>query len=149
MERGSGDDGRVATGRKIAILRFSALGDIAIAAPLVKAYASSNSEVTFLFVSNPLLAPLFEGPPNLHYYKLDLRGRERGVVGMWRLFRELKRRGITEVADFHSVTRTHFLKLFFFLNLSFSTKFPFITSTPFEAIDKGRKEKRALTTRKK
>lgn len=122
--------------RHIAVLRFSALGDIAIAAPLVKAYAHANPDKRFTMVSQSLTEPLFRGCENLGYYPVDLRGRHKGVMGMYRLFRELCSIGVTDVADIHSVLRTFVLRFFFYLN-----------RTPVKYLNKGRTEKAALTSR--
>lgn len=149
-----GDGSLEGGGEKVAILRFSALGDVAIAAPLVKAYAEANLDTTFLFYSIALLEPLFEGPPNLIYKKVELRGRHKGVRGMWRLSREIRGEGVTAVADFHSVLRSHLIALFLFLTPRFRVFNSRVGSRPtrgfipFYSIDKGRKEKRQLTAKR-
>jgi ADP-heptose:LPS heptosyltransferase len=48
-------------------LRFSALGDVAIASVVVKACARDNPGAQFIFAGPHLLSPLFEGPANLSY----------------------------------------------------------------------------------
>ena len=53
--------------KHIVIIRLSALGDVAIAAPLVRAYAEANPKVTFTMVSQPKMESLFGGIPNLHF----------------------------------------------------------------------------------
>jgi ADP-heptose:LPS heptosyltransferase len=122
--------------RHIAVLRFSALGDIAIAAPLIKAYASANPDIIFTMVSQPVTEPLFRGCENLGYHSVYLKGQHKGVKGMYRLFRELRSLGVTDVADIHSVLRTFMLRAFFYLS-----------RTPLKYLDKGRAEKAALTSR--
>jgi ADP-heptose:LPS heptosyltransferase len=122
--------------RHIAVLRFSALGDIAIAAPLVKAYARANPAIRFTMVSQPLTEPLFRGCDNLGYHSVYLKGQHKGVKGMYRLFRELRSLGVTDVADIHSVLRTFMLRAFFYLSC-----------TPLKYLDKGRVQKAALTSR--
>lgn len=122
--------------RHIAVLRFSALGDIAIAAPVVKAYARANPDIKFTMVSQPLTEPLFRGSDNLGYYNVFLKERHKGIKGMYRLFKELKGIGVTDVADIHSVLRTFILRILFYLS-----------GTSLEYIDKGRAEKAVLTSR--
>ena len=56
----------------IVILRFSAITDVAIAAPLVRAYASENPNITFTVVSDPFMQPLFKSGKNLHFCPLSL-----------------------------------------------------------------------------
>lgn len=120
--------------RHIVIFRFSALGDVAIAAPLVKAYATANPTVKFTMVSRPMLEPLFKGVDNLVFYPAQLNGVHKGARGMIRLWRELRNQKVTHVADFHSVLRTHILKTLFFLSC-----------IRVAYLKKGRSQKAALT----
>ncbi|MDD2584915.1 MAG: hypothetical protein PHE99_08255, partial [Bacteroidales bacterium] len=96
--------------RHIVIFRFSALGDVAIAAPLVKAYAISNPSIKFTMVSRPMLEPLFKGVDNLLFYPAQLNGVHKGVKGLVRLWSELRHQKVTHVADLHSVLRTYILR---------------------------------------
>jgi ADP-heptose:LPS heptosyltransferase len=122
--------------KHIAVLRFSALGDVAIAAPLLKAYAISNPGVKFTMVSRAMLRPLFGGVQNISFFALMPEGRHKGVAGLYRLYKDLRRIGVTDVADIHSVLRTHILRFFFFF-----------TAVEFKSIDKGRSQKARLTAR--
>ncbi|MFA7136317.1 MAG: glycosyl transferase family 1, partial [Bacteroidales bacterium] len=99
--------------RHIVIFRFSALGDVAIAAPLVKAYAIANPTVKFTMVSRPMLEPLFKGVDNLLFYPAQLNGEHKGVKGLIKLWRELSSQKVTHVADLHSVLRTYILRVLF------------------------------------
>jgi len=121
----------------ILILRFSALGDIAIAAPLVKAYAEANPDIRFTMVSQPIMEPLFKGVENLGFFGVDLKGLHKGVPGLYRLSKELRALAPSKVADIHSVTRTMILKLFMGIH-----------SVPFYSLDKGRAERSELMRRK-
>ena len=122
------------TPEHILVLRFSALGDAAMASPLLKEYARANPSVKFTMVSSPMLEPLFEGEPNLEYFGTDLKGRHKGFKGLYKFFKELMRLKPTKVADINSVLRTFILRAFF------ATAF-----IPLSYMRKGRKEKRALT----
>ena len=108
--------------RHIAILRFSALGDIAMTVPVVDCLA------------RPFVAPLFEHlPPNVDFFPVDLRKDYVGLRGLWRLARQLKRHGVDAVADFHNVLRTIVIRRI----LQFH-------GLRVAHIDKGRAEKRRL-----
>lgn len=126
----------VKNNRHVAVLRFSALGDVAIASPLVKAYAQANPGVVFTVVSRPMLEPLFEGVPNLRFYPIMPQSKHKGIKGLYALYRELLSLGVTDVADIHSVLRTHILRFFF----AFSR-------VSFRSMDKGRSEKARLTAK--
>jgi len=121
----------------ILILRFSALGDIAIAGPLVRAYAEANPDIRFTMVSQSAMEPLFKGIENLNFFAVDFNGRHKGLRGLYRLSRELRALTPSKIADIHSVTRTMVLKLLM--------KFHPIR---FHSLDKGRNERSELTRTK-
>ncbi|NNK69620.1 MAG: glycosyltransferase family 9 protein, partial [Flavobacteriaceae bacterium] len=60
--------------------------------------------------------------------------KHKGISGIYRLAKELKKHRLSGVADLHNVLRTKILKLFFMDK-----------QIPFKQIDKGRKEKRTIT----
>lgn len=90
-------------------LRFSALGDVAIASVVLKAFARDNPEVLFTLAGPGLLAPLFEGVSNLTLLPID----KKQPLG--HILRTLRQVRPTHVADLHSVIRTFLLRaaLFF------------------------------------
>lgn len=121
----------------ILITRFSALGDVAIAVPLVRAIASTYTDDRFLVLSQPFLADLFaDMPSNLVFIPVDIRGEYKGVKGMFNVFRRLKSQHVDVVCDLHGVHRTHLLDLLF----SFSK--------PVFRIKKERKGRRLLVRRR-
>lgn len=125
------------TPEHIVVIRFSALGDAAMASPLLKEYARANPGVRFTMVSSSMLEPLFEGEPNLSYFASDLKGRHKGLKGLFGLFREIMSLKPTKVADINSVLRTFILRVLF--TVSF---------VPLAFLRKGRSEKRALVSKK-
>ena len=56
--------------KHVLVIRLSALGDVAIMAPLVEMYAATNADIRFTVAGPPLLQPLFEGMPNVEYLGL-------------------------------------------------------------------------------
>lgn len=96
-----------AEGRKVAVVRFSALGDVALVIPVLYNACRSNPDTEFVMVTRRAFAPLFVNPPaNLTVRGIDLRRDYVGIAGMNRLAAEL--RGHTLV-DLHSVLRTWML----------------------------------------
>lgn len=80
-------------------------------------------------------APLFAGMERLRFVAADLKGRHKGLAGLFRLFRELRAMGSYDaVADLHHVLRTRILRLFFS-----------VVGPRWTSVDKGRAEKEALT----
>jgi len=112
------------------------MGDIAIAAPVVRATALSNPDTIFTMVSRPYIEPLFAGIPNLRFYPADFTGKLKGIPGLVRLFLSLKKLNPTHIADLHNVTRTWILRTLFFFSL-----------IPVRYMKKDRKERKLLTRR--
>jgi len=96
---------------RLLIFRFSALGDIAMTVPVIDSLARQHPETRITVVSRPFAAPLFASlPNNVHFVGADLKGRHKGLPGLWRLARELRRNGRCDVADLHDVLRTKVLR---------------------------------------
>ena len=88
--------------KHVLVIRLSALGDVAIMAPLVKAYAEANRDVTFTVAGPPLLEPLFEGEANVHY--LGLKKKQSFI----KIYKALNAVGADTVIDLHKVNRVGF-----------------------------------------
>ena len=116
------------------VIRLSALGDVAASVPVLRAFANCNPGVKLTVLSKPFFKPLFEGIPNLNFYGADIKTRHKGIPGLWKLANELHSLKIDAVADLHHVLRSNILRFFFRLR-----------GIPVICIDKGRKEKKALT----
>jgi len=113
------------------------MGDVAMAVPVIRHLLNQHPELTVIFVSEKKFQPLFAGIEHLVFFGADIRGKYGGVVGLFRLYRQLvKGKKIEAIADLHNVIRTKVLRLFF--NLS---------GYKIAQIDKGRADKKALTRR--
>lgn len=96
------------------VARFSALGDVAMAVPVVAALASQYPELRITVLSRSAFRPLFEGlPPNVTFLGVDLKRHYHGVGGLRRLASDLRGMGFTAFADLHDVLRTKYLRFRF------------------------------------
>jgi ADP-heptose:LPS heptosyltransferase len=117
------------------VFRFSSLGDVAMTVPVIRLLLRQHPQLEVTVVSTEFMRPFFEGEGRLHFFAADLKGRHRGIGGLFRLSRELARLNtFTGLADLHNVLRTKLLRIFLR-----AVRFPQMT------IDKGRREKRELT----
>ena len=90
---------------RILVIRFSALGDVAMTIPVVYSLAAQYPQHEITVLSRAVLQPLFQGlPANVHFMSADLTGKHRGLWGLNTLY---------SVADFHNVLRTKYLCLRF------------------------------------
>jgi len=123
------------TPRHILVLRFSALGDVAMTVPVIKLALEQHPQLQITYVSTAFVQPFFEGFERLNFYAVEPKGAHKGLKGMYRLYKELNALAhFDAVADLHNVLRTKALRVFFS-----ASKIKIAT------IDKGRKEKRELT----
>lgn len=129
--------------KSVLIMRLTAMGDVAMAAPIVASVCKANPDVRFTFLSTPLFEPFFEPLPNFTFIGTNIRREKSGLPGLWRLFRSLRKKGGTPdapgkfdvVVDLHDVLRTKVLRKLFRLS-----------GAKVAVIDKGRAEKRALVS---
>lgn len=101
----------------ILIIRFSAMGDVAMTVPIVYALSRQYPDLRISVVSRPFARSFFQNlAPNVSFMGVDLKGEAKGIGGLNRLFRRLIAKQPTAIADFHNVLRTRYLRLLFLLS---------------------------------
>ena len=124
--------------KNILVIRLSSLGDVAMTVPVLHQLLLQHTEIRLTILTQAFLAPLFEPLERTTIYPVLIKGKHKGVTGLFRLYNDLKKENkFDAVVDLHNVLRS---KLICFL---FRT-----TGIPCSRIDKGRKEKRMLTSKK-
>ena len=113
---------------------MSAMGDVAMTVPVIRAFVEQNTSVKITVVSRPFFKPFFDGIPNVNFFAVDVKGRHKGFLGLLKLYSDIKKLNIAAVADLHNVLRSQIIRTLFALS---GKKIAFT--------DKGRAEKRALT----
>ena len=119
----------------ILVIRLSAMGDVAITVPVLSSLIKQYPDIRVTLLTRSFFKPIFLDLDHISVYAADVKGTHKGIFGLWKLYKELKSLNIDVVADLHNVLRSNLLKYFFKLR-----------STPFAQIDKGRAEKKALTS---
>lgn len=121
----------------ILVIRFSALGDVAMVVPVVYSLARQYPNVRITVVSRAFARSLFTDlAPNISFMEADIKHEYRGIRGLNALYRRLAAKQFTCVADLHGVLRSNYLRLRFNLN-HYHT----------EHIDKHRKGRRRITSK--
>jgi ADP-heptose:LPS heptosyltransferase len=115
-------------------MRLSAMGDVAMTVPVLRAFVNQHLEVKITVISRPFFKPFFEGISNISFFAFDEKERHKGVAGLLRLFQDLKRLDIDAFADLHNVLRSKIVRNLFALS-----------GKKIASVDKGRAEKKALT----
>lgn len=122
----------------ILVIRFSAMGDVAMAVPVVYALAKEYPDVRITMLSQPFARPLFEDiAPNVSFMGADIKGEYNGIKGLNALYRRLTAKNFTAVADLHNVLRSKYLRMRFNLDQNHVSH-----------IDKHRNERHELTSKK-
>lgn len=96
--------------KQLLVIRFSALGDVAMLVPIVKqlALAYPNWHITML--SRQQTASLFKDMPNnVHFVGADLKGKHKGIKGLNLLLHDIHYQQFDAIADMHSVLRSKWL----------------------------------------
>ncbi|MDB5088405.1 MAG: hypothetical protein JWR09_2399 [Mucilaginibacter sp.] len=121
--------------KHILAIRFSAMGDVAMTVPVIKALINQNPELTITFVSRPEFVDFFKDIPRLTYFSADLNVDYKGFAGIIKLFRVLNKAAKYDaLADLHDNLRTKLLRKLFRLS-----------GLTYAYIDKGRADKKLLT----
>ena len=115
-------------------MRLSAMGDVAMTVPVLRALVAQHPEVKITVVSRVFYKPIFKNIPNVNFFSAHVHHRHKGLLGLFRLYKDLKSKGVTEFADLHNVLRSKIIRMLF----SFS-------GIKTATVDKGRAEKAALT----
>lgn len=120
--------------KHIAVMRLSAMGDVAMTVPVLRAFVKQYPHIKITVVSRPFFKPFFDTIPSVSFFAFDEKVKHKGVLGLFRLFKELKALNVDAFADLHNVLRSKVVRTFFALS-----------GRKIAAVDKGRAEKKALT----
>ena len=120
--------------RHILVIRLSAMGDVAMTVPVLAALRKAEPTVRITVLTRSFFRPFFRSIPDIEFFTPDFDKRHKGVIGLIRLFNDLRRLQIDCVADLHDVLRSKVLRTLFAL-----------MGCETAHIDKGRTEKKTMT----
>jgi ADP-heptose:LPS heptosyltransferase len=120
--------------KHIAVIRLSAMGDVAMTVPVISAFVKQNPGIKITFISRLFFKPFFDEIPNVTFFAFDENKRHKGFSGILKLFFDLKKLKIDAFADLHNVIRTKAIRKLFALS-----------GKKIAITNKGRDEKKQLT----
>jgi len=120
--------------RHIAIVRLSALGDVAMTVPVITALIEQNPDLKITVISKPFVKPLFAHLSNVNFIEAKVYDEHKGVLGLRKLSKAVLDLKIDAFVDLHDVIRTKILRSFIRMH-----------GVPVAVINKGRQEKKELT----
>lgn len=98
---------------RILVIRFSAIGDVAMTVPVITSLAKQYPQHEFVILSQHFLQPLFDNAPsNVIFHGIRLADY-KGISGLRQLYHELQAFKFDYVADLHNVLRSKFLRFRF------------------------------------
>lgn len=115
-------------------MRLSAMGDVAMTVPVLRAFVKQYPSIKITVISRPFFKPFFEGIPNLEFFAFDEKERHKGFLGLLRLYADVRKLKIDAFADLHNVLRSKVVSLLFALS-----------GKKRATVDKGREGKKELT----
>lgn len=115
-------------------MRLSAMGDVAMTVPVLRAFVKQYPTVKVTVISRPFFKPFFEGIPNLEFFAFDEKEKHKGFLGLLRLYSDVKKLKIDAFADLHNVLRSKVVGLLFALS-----------GKKRAIVNKGREGKKELT----
>lgn len=101
--------------------------------PVLRALTQQHPELKVTILTRAFLSPFFRDLERVEVFHADVKGVHKGVFGLYKLAKALNKKKFSAVADLHNVLRSKILK-------------SLLTYKQFVAIDKGRKEKKLLTS---
>ena len=116
--------------KHLLVIRLSAMGDVAMMVPVLYAFAKANPHFKISVLTKPFHQPIVDTIPGVSCIVANVDTEHQGFLGLFKLSSQLKKAGITHIADMHKALRSEVLR--FFMRL------------PSATIDKGRHEKKAL-----
>jgi len=119
--------------KQLLVIRFSAMGDVAMTVPVIASLAHAYPHLTISFLTQQRLVPLFSWmPSNVKVIGVNLNDYH-GISGLNHLYQSLQPHKFDAVADIHDVLRTKYIR----------TRFK-IRGKKVAVINKGRKDRKAL-----
>lgn len=123
--------------KHILVIRLTAMGDVAMTVPVLRALVLQYPYVKVTVVSRAFFKPFFDDIHNVSFVVADVNGAHKGFFGLLKLYRQLKPLQIDGVADLHNVLRSKIITFLFRLN-----------GKKTAVTDKARAQKKALIREK-
>lgn len=121
--------------KHILVIRLSAMGDVAMTVPVIRELSIQYPEVKITVLTRAFFNPFFRDLKNVTVFNADVKGNHKGILGLYKLSKELKQFNFDAIVDLHNVLRSNILR-------------NFLSVKQFAQIDKGRTEKKALVSGK-
>ena len=83
--------------KHILVIRLSAMGDVAITVPILRQFTKQYPSVKLTILTREFYKPFFSDLPNVSVFAADVKGKHKGIFGLYKLSRELKNLNIDAI----------------------------------------------------
>src|SRR5574344_207677 len=119
--------------KRLLVMRFGAMGDAAMTVYVLYALATQHPDLRITMLTRTRFVPMFEWlPANVQVKGVDFAEHD-GIVGLTKMFGNLKKGNFDAVADLHNVLRSKYLRTCFAM-----------LGVKVAKVNKGRMEKKQL-----
>lgn len=121
---------------KLLVIRFSAMGDVAMVLPTVHAFLNEYKNSEIYLISKNSYASIFQSIPRLHFISFDAN-QYKGILGLYFFCKYVATLAkFNAIIDLHNSLRSRMIRLFF----SFK-------KVPFFVVNKGKNDKNEIISK--
>lgn len=100
----------------ILVIRFSAIGDVALSIPVLKNVITQNRDIEIYMLTKKNHEVFFRNIPSVHVIVYD-DVNHSGIIGLYRFWKQyIRHLPITHIADLHNVIRSKLILFFYFFS---------------------------------
>ncbi len=92
-------------------MRLWAIEDVAMVTHTLRALRDRHPNLKVSILTQEQFQPLFRDF-DVEFITIDLKGRHKGIIGIYRLASDIAKQGVDAVADLHNILQTKLLRLF-------------------------------------
>ncbi|MBB1489789.1 ADP-heptose--LPS heptosyltransferase RfaF, partial [Oceanospirillum sp. D5] len=93
--------------KNILVIRLSAMGDVAMTVPVLRALTKQHDELRIKVLTKTLYKPFYRDIQNVEVITADVKGEHKGAFGLYKLARTINEsHSFYAIADLHSVLRS-------------------------------------------
>src|SRR5699024_10422923 len=102
----------------ILVIRLSAMGDCAMAVPVLLRLIDNYPDLKITVVTKSFFVPIFKTlpPESVQIVGADTKTKHKGLFGILKLGKQLKKMEVDQVADLHDVLRSKIMRTQFSFN---------------------------------
>jgi ADP-heptose:LPS heptosyltransferase len=131
---------------RVLITCFSSISNVAAIVPQLSGLVNDYPQHEFIVLSRSFLHPLFDKLPRVTFVGADIRGEHKSLIGMYRLFRQLRSMKPDILLDMQCSWRTKMIGYLFTLSRTKTLRIGFARAEQKRLIKKGAEKYRPIPT---